>query len=97
MATERNPFDRIEKEITNVVPMNPVAMGEEQEATFECPSGLMILPLQFCDMNNRHRRPWPSHQTFFIMYRLKSDNLESMEKEAEERIRVNRAIKEMNK
>jgi len=35
MATERNPFDRIEKELTNVVPMNPVAMGEEQEATFE--------------------------------------------------------------
>ena len=32
----------------------------------------------------------------FIMYRLKSDNLETLEKEAEERIRINRAIKEMN-
>ena len=35
MATERNPFDRIEKELANVVPMNPVSMDEEQEATFE--------------------------------------------------------------
>jgi len=44
MATERNPFDRIEKEITNVVPMNPVAMGEEQEATFELePDGGIIV------------------------------------------------------
>ena len=44
MATERNPFDRIEKELTNVVPMNPVAMGEEQEATFEVePDGGVIV------------------------------------------------------
>ena len=35
MVTERNPFDRIEKELANVVPMNPVSMDEEQEATFE--------------------------------------------------------------
>ena len=35
MATERNPFDRIEKELANVVPMNPVSVDEEQEATFE--------------------------------------------------------------
>ena len=35
MATERNPFDQIPQEIANVVPMNPVPAGEEQEATFE--------------------------------------------------------------
>ena len=44
MATERNPFERIERELTNVVPMNPVAMGEEQEATFELePDGGVIV------------------------------------------------------
>ena len=35
MATERNPFEQIPQEITNVVPMNPVPVNEEQEATFE--------------------------------------------------------------
>ena len=40
---------------------------------------------------------WFATATGFIMYRLKSDNLETLEKEAEERIRINRAIKEMNK
>ena len=35
MATERNPFDQIPQEVANVVPMNPVPTGEEQEATFE--------------------------------------------------------------
>ena len=44
MATERNPFERIERELTNVVPMNPVAMEEEQEATFELePDGGVIV------------------------------------------------------
>ena len=44
MATERNPFDRIERELTNVVPMNPVALEEEQEATFEVePDGGVIV------------------------------------------------------
>ena len=44
MATERNPFDRIEKELANVVPMNPVALEEEQEATFELePDGGVIV------------------------------------------------------
>jgi len=35
MATERNPFDQIPQEVANVVPLNPVPTGEEQEATFE--------------------------------------------------------------
>ena len=35
MATERNPFDTIPQEVANVVPMNPVPMDNEQEATFE--------------------------------------------------------------
>ena len=35
MATERNPFETIPQEVSNVVPMNPVPMEEEQEATFE--------------------------------------------------------------
>ena len=35
MATERNPFEQIPQQPTNVVPMNPVPVGEEQEATFE--------------------------------------------------------------
>jgi len=35
MATERNPFEQIPQEVSNVVPMNPVPMAEEQEATFE--------------------------------------------------------------
>ena len=44
MATERNPFDRIEKELANVVPMNPVSVDEEQEATFELePDGGVIV------------------------------------------------------
>ena len=35
MATERNPFEQIPQEITNVVPMTPVPVSEEREATFE--------------------------------------------------------------
>ena len=35
MATERNPFDQIPQEIANVIPLNPVPVSEEQEATFE--------------------------------------------------------------
>ena len=35
MATERNPFDQIPKEIANVIPMNPSVTENEQEATFE--------------------------------------------------------------
>ena len=35
MATERNPFEQIPQQGTNVVPMTPVPVGEEQEATFE--------------------------------------------------------------
>lgn len=33
----------------------------------------------------------------FIMYRLKSDDLDDMEKQAQEKIRINRRIKELNK
>jgi len=35
MATERNPFEQIPKEVSNVVPLTPVEVDEEQEATFE--------------------------------------------------------------
>ena len=35
MATERNPFEQMPQEVSNVIPMNPVPMEEEQEATFE--------------------------------------------------------------
>jgi len=35
MATERNPFEQIPEQPTNVVPMTPVPVEEEQEATFE--------------------------------------------------------------
>ena len=35
MATERNPFEQIPEQGTNVVPMTPVPVEEEQEATFE--------------------------------------------------------------
>jgi len=35
MATERNPFEQIPQEVSNVVPMSPVPMEEETEATFE--------------------------------------------------------------
>ena len=35
MATERNPFEPIPQQPTNVIPMNPVPVEEEQEATFE--------------------------------------------------------------
>ena len=38
MATERNPFEQIPQQGTNVVPMNPVPISEEQEATFEVES-----------------------------------------------------------
>jgi len=44
MATERNPFDTIPQQPTNVVPMNPVPVAEEQEATFELePDGGIIV------------------------------------------------------
>ena len=44
MATERNPFEQIPQQPTNVVPMNPVPVGEEQEATFELePDGGVIV------------------------------------------------------
>ena len=44
MATERNPFEQIPQEITNVVPMNPVPVDEEREATFEVePDGGVIV------------------------------------------------------
>ena len=44
MATERNPFEQIPQEISNVVPLNPVEMSEEQEATFEVePDGGVIV------------------------------------------------------
>jgi len=44
MATERNPFDMIPQQGTNVVPMNPVPISEEQEATFEVePDGGVIV------------------------------------------------------
>ena len=35
MATERNPFEKIPEELANVIPMNPVTVGEEQESRFE--------------------------------------------------------------
>jgi len=35
VATERNPFEQIPQAISNVVPLNPVEVDEEQEATFE--------------------------------------------------------------
>jgi len=44
MATERNPFEQIPQQGTNVVPMNPVPVAEEQEATFELePDGGVIV------------------------------------------------------
>ena len=44
MATERNPFEKIPEELANVIPMNPVALEEEQEATFEVePDGGVIV------------------------------------------------------
>ena len=44
MATERNPFEQIPQEISNVVPLNPVEVSEEQEATFEVePDGGVIV------------------------------------------------------
>jgi hypothetical protein len=44
MATERNPFEPIPQEITNVVPMNPVPVEEDREATFEVePDGGVIV------------------------------------------------------
>ena len=44
MATERNPFEQIPQQGTNVVPMNPVPISEEQEATFEVePDGGVIV------------------------------------------------------
>jgi len=35
MATERNPFEQIPQEVSNVVPLTPVEVDTEQEATFE--------------------------------------------------------------
>ena len=44
MATERNPFEQIPQAISNVVPLNPVEVDEEQEATFEIePDGGVIV------------------------------------------------------
>ena len=44
MATERNPFEQIPEQPTNVVPMSPVPVAEEQEATFELePDGGVIV------------------------------------------------------
>ena len=44
MATERNPFEQIPQAISNVVPLNPVEIDEEQEATFEVePDGGVIV------------------------------------------------------
>ena len=44
MATERNPFEQIPQAISNVVPLNPVEVDEEQEATFEVePDGGVIV------------------------------------------------------
>ncbi|KRX00443.1 hypothetical protein PPERSA_03176 [Pseudocohnilembus persalinus] len=39
---------------------------------------------------------WFAGVILFIMYRLKSDDLDQMEKEAEERLRIQRAVKELN-
>jgi len=44
VATERNPFEQIPQAISNVVPLNPVEVDEEQEATFEIePDGGVIV------------------------------------------------------
>lgn len=40
---------------------------------------------------------WYTTAILFITYRLRSDDLETMEKEAEERIRLNETIKKMNR
>lgn len=39
---------------------------------------------------------WFAGVVLFIMYRLKSDDLDQMEKEAEERIRISKAVKALN-
>ena len=43
------------------------------------------------------KKGWFAGVVLFIMYRLKGDDLEQLEKEAEDRIRINKAIKEMQK
>ncbi|KAL4472677.1 hypothetical protein ABPG74_018626 [Tetrahymena malaccensis] len=40
---------------------------------------------------------WFGGVVMFIMYRLRSDDLSSLEKEAEERIRIQKAVKELQK
>jgi hypothetical protein len=40
---------------------------------------------------------WFSGCVLFLMYRLKSDDLETLEKEAEDRIRINSSIKKAMK
>ena len=40
---------------------------------------------------------WFGGVVLFIMYRLKSDDMSSLEKEAEERIRIQKAVKELQK
>ena len=38
---------------------------------------------------------WFAGVVLFIMYRLKSDDLDQLEKEAEERIKISKAVREM--
>ena len=47
MATERNPFETMPQEVANVIPMNPVPVENEQEATFEVdPDGGVTVDFQ---------------------------------------------------
>ena len=39
---------------------------------------------------------WFSGVVLFIMYRLRSDDLEQLEKEADDRIRMSKAVRELN-
>lgn len=40
---------------------------------------------------------WFGGVVLFIMYRLKSDDMSSLEKEAEERIKIQKAVKELQR
>ena len=40
---------------------------------------------------------WYTTSILFITYRLRSDDLETMEKEAQERIRINEELKSLNR
>lgn len=44
-----------------------------------------------------HRSGLVFYVVLFIMYRLRSDDLETLEKEAEERIKLSKAAKELKK